>query len=212
MDPVEDLEAPPYDAIRPYDRLPSTQSRALATAVRLGIRPLSSRIGGGLGSIRLWRTLLAAGSRCLRADPRVAIGPVQDPGTEVGDVRRPVRGEWLTPPSGDIADGVVLYLHGGAYAVCSPRTHRVITTRLALDTGLPVLAPRYRLAPEHPFPAAFEDALDAYRLLLAACPPNGSSWPATRPAAISPRDWRPRRAVPGCRRPAESCCSRRGST
>ncbi len=167
MGPVDDLEATPYDAIRPYDRAPSTRSRALATAVRLGIRPLSGRIHGSPGSIRLWRTLLGAGSRCLRADPRVSVETFHDLGTEVPDVRRPVRGEWLTPPGGDTADAVILYLHGGAYAICSPRTHRVITTRLAMDTGLPVLAPQYRLAPEHPFPAAFEDALDAYRLLLA---------------------------------------------
>lgn len=182
MEPLEDLDAPPYDPTpaydltrpydpaRPYARAPSTQSRALATAVRLGIRPLSGRIRGGPGSIRLWRTLLGAGSRCLRADPRVAVEAFHDPGTGVPDVRRPVRGEWLTPPGGGDADSVLLYLHGGAYAICSPRTHRVITTRLAMDTGLPVLAPRYRLAPEHPFPAAFEDALDAYRVLLARVP------------------------------------------
>ncbi|HEU5155462.1 MAG TPA: alpha/beta hydrolase [Streptosporangiaceae bacterium] len=64
-------------------------------------------------------------------------------------------------------DGAVLYLHGGAYVCCSPRTHRVLTSRLALDTGLPVLVPKYRLAPEHPFPAALDDALAAYQWLLA---------------------------------------------
>ena len=42
--------------------------------------------------------------------------------------------------------GAILYLHGGAYVVCSPQTHRSITGRLAVDTGLPVLVPDYRLA------------------------------------------------------------------
>ncbi|MFC4912142.1 alpha/beta hydrolase [Actinomadura gamaensis] len=64
------------------------------------------------------------------------------------------------------ADGAILYLHGGGYVVCSPRTHRPITSRLAVETGLPVLAPHYRMAPEHPFPAPLEDAVAAYRWLL----------------------------------------------
>ncbi len=90
-----------------------------------------------------------------------------DPCVEDPAVRRPVTGEWLRAPGSSVRDGAILYLHGGAYAICSPRTHRSITTRLAMDTGLPVFAPDYRLAPEHPFPAAFEDTLDAYRMLLA---------------------------------------------
>ncbi|MCO5968081.1 alpha/beta hydrolase [Actinoallomurus soli] len=151
----------------PYERIPSSQSRALAAAIRLGIRPFSGRVKGGPAGIRLWRTLLGAGSHCLRADPRVLVEPFSDPCVDEPRIRRPVRGEWLRPPGGDASRGAVLYLHGGAYAICSPRTHRVITTRLAMETGMPVLAPRYRQAPEHPFPAAFEDALDAYRLLLA---------------------------------------------
>ncbi|GAB3960683.1 hypothetical protein GCM10029978_010670 [Actinoallomurus acanthiterrae] len=128
------------------------------------LSPAASKAGRG---VRLWRTLLGAGSHCLRADPRVSVEPFSDPCVEIPQIRRAVRGEWLRPPGADARNGVILYLHGGAYAICSPRTHRVITTRLAMETGMPVLAPRYRQAPEHPFPAAFEDALDAYRLLLA---------------------------------------------
>jgi monoterpene epsilon-lactone hydrolase len=153
--------------IPPYERAPSSQSRALATAVRLGVRPFAGRIKGRSATIRFWRTVLRAGSRCLRPDPRVSVQPIIDPCVEDPNVKRPVRGEWLRPPGSTARDGAVLYLHGGAYAICSPKTHRVITTRLAMDTGLPVLALDYRLAPEHPFPAAFEDTLDAYRLLLA---------------------------------------------
>jgi epsilon-lactone hydrolase len=161
MTHVADAEIPPYE------RIPSSQSRALAATIRLGIRPFSGRVKGGSAGIRLWRTLLGAGSHCLRADSRVRVQAFNDPCVDIPQVRRPVRGEWLRPPGGDTSRGVILYLHGGAYAICSPRTHRVITARLAMDTGMPALVPRYRQAPEHPFPAAFEDALDAYRLLLA---------------------------------------------
>lgn len=161
MEPCEEAKAPPYE------RNPSTQSRALATAIRLGIRPLSGRIRGGPATIRLWRSILGAGSRCLRPDPRVDVQTIVDGCAGDPEVLRPVRGEWLRPPNGTKPRGAVLYLHGGGYALCTPQTHRVITTRLAMDTNLPVLVPDYRLAPEHPFPAAFEDTLDAYRLLLA---------------------------------------------
>jgi epsilon-lactone hydrolase len=161
VDSAEEEEIPPFA------RTPSSQSRVLTTAVRLGVRPFTGRVKGRSVSIRFWRSLLGAGSRCLRPDPRVSVEPMIDPCIEDPDVRRAVRGEWLRPPTSTDSHGAILYLHGGGYAICSPRTHRVITARLAMDTGLPVLAPDYRLAPEHPFPAAFEDVLDAYRLLLA---------------------------------------------
>jgi epsilon-lactone hydrolase len=153
--------------IPPFAGTPSSQSRVLITAVRLGVRPFAGRIKGRTVTIRLWRSLLGAGSRCLRHDPRVSIEPIIDPCVEDPDVKRPVKGEWLRAPGSTAKQGAILYLHGGGYAICSPKTHRVITARLAMDTGLPVLAPDYRLAPEHPFPAAFEDTLDAYRLMLA---------------------------------------------
>src|SRR5690606_5115440 len=58
----------------------------------------------------------------------------------------------------------VLYLHGGGFCTGSARTHRSLTTRLAAS-GMTVWVPEYRLAPEHPQPAAVEDALACYRAL-----------------------------------------------
>ncbi len=70
-------------------------------------------------------------------------------------------------------DGVLLYLHGGGYAVCSPFTHRALAANLGRASGLNALVPDYRLAPEHPFPAAVDDAVAVYRgLLEAGTPPE----------------------------------------
>lgn len=63
---------------------------------------------------------------------------------------------------------VILYLHGGAFVVGSPATHRGMIGRLSQLAGVPVLAPDYRLAPEHPFPAAVEDAAAAWQHLYDA--------------------------------------------
>lgn len=65
---------------------------------------------------------------------------------------------------------VVLYIHGGAFIVCSPRTHRGITQPLARYTRCEVVAVDYRLAPEHPYPAAVTDVLDVYRAMLKSTP------------------------------------------
>jgi cation diffusion facilitator CzcD-associated flavoprotein CzcO/acetyl esterase/lipase len=62
--------------------------------------------------------------------------------------------------------GAILYLHGGAFCLGAPATHRSITTRLAAESGMPVWVPDYRLAPEHPYPAALDDAEACYRHLL----------------------------------------------
>ncbi|WP_024799942.1 alpha/beta hydrolase [Nocardia sp. BMG51109] len=68
----------------------------------------------------------------------------------------------------DRMPGVVLYLHGGGYTVCSPTTHRSLAAHLARDTGRPVHVLDYRLAPEHPFPAALDDAEAAFLELASA--------------------------------------------
>ncbi len=64
-------------------------------------------------------------------------------------------------------EGVILYLHGGGYVAGSPATHAPMLASLSLLTGMQACLPDYRLAPEHPFPAAIEDAALAYRVLLA---------------------------------------------
>lgn len=71
----------------------------------------------------------------------------------------------ITPASRP--DRHVLYLHGGAYRLGSPSTYRHFTWRIASAAEAQVLVIDYRLAPEHPFPAALEDAVSSYRWLLA---------------------------------------------
>ena len=62
--------------------------------------------------------------------------------------------------------GTILYLHGGAWCLHLPHLYRQFATRLSEVTGMRVLLPDYRLAPEHPFPAGVDDALAAYRWLV----------------------------------------------
>lgn len=76
-----------------------------------------------------------------------------------------VPGEWITAAAGD--DGpATLYLHGGGYTMGSFVTHRALAAHLAAQTRGPVLLVEYRLAPEHPCPAAVDDARAAWRYLL----------------------------------------------
>ena len=77
---------------------------------------------------------------------------------------------WRDPRAAPVRDGSVLYLHGGGYTTGSPRTHRTLAAWLAHSAGVPVSLIDYRLAPEHPFPAALEDALAAYAALAAEGP------------------------------------------
>lgn len=88
---------------------------------------------------------------------------------------QPLRGEWVEPQDPaqrDRLHRVVMYLHGGGYCFCSPKTHRRIAYALASGGEARTFSLAYRLAPEHPFPAAVDDALAAYRQLLAegVCP------------------------------------------
>lgn len=67
----------------------------------------------------------------------------------------------------DVAgDRTILYLHGGGYCVGSPTSHRALVAALSIASGSRALSVHYRLAPEHPHPAALDDALVAYRFLL----------------------------------------------
>jgi epsilon-lactone hydrolase len=81
-----------------------------------------------------------------------------------------VAAEWVVTPEAR-ADRVVLYLHGGGYCIGSINTHRDLASRLSRAAQARVLVLDYRLAPEHPFPAAVDDATSAYRWLLAGGTP-----------------------------------------
>ena len=75
-------------------------------------------------------------------------------------------GEWAGCPEAGDAAPTVLYLHGGGYIGCSPATHRSLVGSLVQRICGEAWVPQYRLAPEHPFPAALDDAFAAYRHLV----------------------------------------------
>jgi len=73
---------------------------------------------------------------------------------------------WWFNHSGEQSKKIILYFHGGGYSIGSPRSHRDLCAYLALYSGVSVASLAYRLAPEHPFPAAVDDAMTAYHELL----------------------------------------------
>ena len=90
----------------------------------------------------------------------------------------------LRPPDDD--ETAVLYLHGGGFAIGSAYGYRPLVGALVAAAGVGALVPDYRLAPEHPFPAALEDVLTAYRWLVEQRGARSASCsPATRSAAGS---------------------------
>jgi epsilon-lactone hydrolase len=76
-----------------------------------------------------------------------------------------VDGEWMSPADAP-EDKAILYFHGGGFRIGSVSSHRDLIARIALASGCRVLAINYRLAPEHRFPAALDDAIAAYRWML----------------------------------------------
>lgn len=120
------------------------------------IREIVSASGLGTGSLDEQRAGMEATAGAIPAPDTVAVESVTVAGRAA---------EWVTPRGG-ASDRVVLYLHGGGYCMGSIGTHRNLASRLALAYGGRVLNFDYRLAPEHPFPAAVDDVVGAYRELL----------------------------------------------
>ena len=83
--------------------------------------------------------------------------------TAVGDLTI----DWLRPKAAT-DDRTMLFLHGGAYVLGSFKTHGELVGNLAVAANINTVMPDYRLAPEHPFPAALDDALACYQSLLAS--------------------------------------------
>lgn len=75
-------------------------------------------------------------------------------------------GEWVSVNRAHMKKYVILYCHGGGYSTGSSLYARTLTTKLAASTSMDVLCFDYRLAPEHPYPAALEDAMKAWNYLM----------------------------------------------
>jgi monoterpene epsilon-lactone hydrolase len=127
----------------------------------IGAYMVRSRVRGPLARARTAADFRRIFEAPTFPDPK---GVTYEPGSVGG-----VKGEWVRPKAGP---GLrMLYIHGGGFIACSPRTHRPITGALALR-GFTIFAPDYRLAPEYPFPAAVEDVTavwQAFRAEGAAC-------------------------------------------
>jgi epsilon-lactone hydrolase len=142
----------------------SWQNLALKSFLRYRARPLS-KDGGDVGVVRSFTK-------------RHALRPRPPRGWRVRELLLPpLKGEWVEPDVDRASDPTekrtILYLHGGGYFYYSPQTHRPITFALARGAASRVFALDYRLAPEHRFPAALDDAVAAYRrLMMDGVPPN----------------------------------------
>jgi monoterpene epsilon-lactone hydrolase len=115
------------------------------------MKALSSKVGANFEEMRAANEEMA-----LSPQPDVKCEPVS---------ANDVKAEWITAP-GVSADRAVLYLHGGGYVMGSLKTHRDLMGRISRAAQARVLGLDYRLAPEHPFPAAVDDAVSGYRFLL----------------------------------------------
>ncbi|WP_439814117.1 alpha/beta hydrolase fold domain-containing protein [Zavarzinia sp. CC-PAN008] len=128
-----------------------------------------------LEEVQAFRAMLAQAPKPTELDlagSRAAIDAMGAASPVAPDIRiEPVtigkaKAEWSTAP-GASAQKAILYLHGGGYVIGSLDSHRGLATELGRAAGMRVLALDYRLAPEHPFPAAVEDAIAAYEHILA---------------------------------------------
>jgi monoterpene epsilon-lactone hydrolase len=101
--------------------------------------------------------------------------PMAGTRTEPIDVQhdgRRVVGEWVRAPGVPTRAGAIYFVHGSGFALCSPRTHRRLTSWLSRLTGLPVFAIDYRLAPRHRFPTAADDVRAGWDWLTSQVPPD----------------------------------------
>lgn len=143
-------------------RPPSARARFVRTATRLTLRPLEKVIPANEHGIAITRRVLAGlMAASARSAPSVGVSTVDSDTVRHGRIK----GEWNRPATAR-ADGVVLYIHGSGYNLCSVGTHRPLVSRIADQTKLAVFSAEYRLAPKHVFPAAAEDIARAYDWLL----------------------------------------------
>jgi epsilon-lactone hydrolase len=136
----------------------SWQNRALCAALKAKLKRRPD--ADDARNVRMARTLIGVLPFYMKptVPAGLAVRRVDDDG---------FHGEWLEWRSGVRPATTILYLHGGGYIACSPETHRPLTFALTETLRARTFALDYRLAPEHPFPAALDDAVAAYDRLLA---------------------------------------------
>ena len=83
-----------------------------------------------------------------------------------GEEDRSIHGEWIYVNRAHMKKYIILYCHGGGYSTGSSLYARTLTTKLAASTSMDVLSFDYRLAPEHPYPAAAQDAMQVWDYLM----------------------------------------------
>ncbi|WP_203336992.1 alpha/beta hydrolase [Nocardioides limicola] len=132
------------------------RARILAFALSRSLRPYTDRSQAGGCDLRVLRAVTDVyGLLSLPIGVRTRL------------VRKgAVRGYWVRGKDAHRGRGMILYVHGGGFVFGSLRSHRDVVRRLSAASGLAAFFVDYRLAPEHPFPAAADDVLAAYRLLL----------------------------------------------
>lgn len=136
-------------------RLPRPVLRA---TVRVLVRPVMCEDRLPVGLRRRWLDLLAATSARPLAGTRVTPAVLGGRPCEV------------VTAAGASGRGAVLHLHGGGFTTGSPRVYRALASHLSAAVGAPVHVLDYRLAPEHPYPAALQDCVAAVRELAAGGP------------------------------------------
>lgn len=133
--------------------MPSLRARLVNSFLRLSVR---RRWRPGLGIAEIRARVARTDALLARRPPDIAIEATTAGGVPaewIGDARLAER-------------GIVLYLHGGAWCLHLPNTYRKLMAQLSQLTGMRILLPDYRLAPEHPFPAGIDDCLAVYRWLV----------------------------------------------
>ena len=130
----------------------SVQAR-IADALIRRARPF----GGGVADVPAMRRRFGRLTAVVPPHPGVAVRTISAGGVPAD----------LVVPRGAPRDRCLLYVHGGAWCIGSPRTHRGLAGDLTARAGVRGIVIDYRLAPEHPFPAGLDDCVTAYRWLLA---------------------------------------------
>ncbi len=137
--------------------MPTLKSYFLKKGIQLGVRRLKRKKTLKVTGVEEQRQLLnSTAKRWIKMPPNCTVESEQIEGMYC---------EWYSNKQ-TVSDKVILYLHGGAYGYCSADTHRTLAARIMIESGVKVLLPEYRLAPESPFPAALEDSLTIYHWLL----------------------------------------------